>query len=335
MIFLHSLHLSDYFATSMCPKFVTILPRLVASVWALPQHEFCVQRCSSSYSSSSSGECLVPTEPEFMIRRLSTPRKPLKGTKNTNACMLHLLLTSGIEFFSVRKVASCKWTLLGHIVCRDAWAILLKVSKKKVARFLVALSEGAMEPPPDMRLGKNRPRAGNTSAINSADAYLAWVWSELAEPLAETCTGQKRSTEEKLQWWADGVNPTVYDEVRFLNPGCVEELYTNYECVSADPCSKRSFYRAWNAWKKRLRFRQPRQHARCSECARLTEQIKTATALEEKDAAKKALKHHVNVVVADRRLDHHLDALVELPISHGLATNLLKLDQLQCSDSQR
>lgn len=91
---------------------------------------------------------------------------------------------------------------------------------------------------------------------------------------------------------------------RFLNPGCVEDLYLQYEMEEGVfAVSRSTFLKVWNSqWKRYIKFRNVGQGKRCRICARLDEERLQATTHEEKLAIVQKKKDHIGQIMADREV---------------------------------
>ncbi len=112
------------------------------------------------------------------------------------------------------------WTLLGQRVCREAWRILARVSRRKLDKYIQAVRAGHQEPLPDRRLqGERLP--SSQPAMGAADKFLNWLYQHVGEPLATSAclpsSGDRSSSskhkpvKDKLDSWLKGkmcVGPT-------------------------------------------------------------------------------------------------------------------------------
>ena len=77
-----------------------------------------------------------------------------------------------------------QWRLLGHRVCRVCWQKATGVGRYRLARLLKGLADGMDQAPRDLRVGATT-RQRVKPATETADRFLLWLYTFVAETLAE------------------------------------------------------------------------------------------------------------------------------------------------------
>jgi len=243
---------------------------------------------------------------------------------------------------------------LGTEVCREAWANLLGISNNKFQRLLGAYNSGASRAPRDLRVGSGR-RARCAPIAAVCDAFLRWLYDNVAEPLAEqdltklvdgdtvdsaSPNHHRPTINDALKEWVLGdpastagreprrrSAPGEELEPKALPPGSITDLYEHFRCIHPDAqCCYTTFKTAYKVWHGTLRFRAHGEHARCTDCARLCKVRKSTEVEAEREAANKAYAEHIQSVLKDRQLDTRYDVLCETHFTQCTESPLLKLD---------
>jgi hypothetical protein len=92
--------------------------------------------------------------------------------------------------------------------------------------------------------------------------------------------------------------------------------------------SMSTFLRVFSTWKRVLRIRALKQHARCNTCAIHTRELSLARTAAEKGKVKAKIQSHLSSMFADRALEQRLNGLSEA------GADLLKLDIDGCDQSK-
>jgi len=139
---------------------------------------------------------------------------------------------------------------------------------------------------------------------------------QLAEPLAvEDLSSEDLRQHDALDsespdhpLWSVSVlaaDNTRHVPIRYLNPGCFEDLYCLYTAEHDDHqrVSKSTLYKAWaERWKKFIRFRNIGQGKRCKLCAQIDEERLNATTVDEKQAVAQLKHEQIKKIKADREV---------------------------------
>lgn len=202
-----------------------------------------------------------------------------------------------------------KWDLAGCEFCATAFQHFLKVEKKLFFKWKTAIQEGLPELPPDSR--KQAKRLFDSPQHQHVDSWLHWVWSNLAEPLADTAVKpaavEEVAVEDGDHLAETGDHPAIVgsaesQQCRHLPPGTKNQLYEVYRQQDKDASSCRTFYRVFQEWEGRLRFRRVGQHAKCTTCTKYLKAWQDATSKLEKASISAEHVHHLRRVFADRRV---------------------------------
>ena len=225
------------------------------------------------------------------------------------------------------------WVFLNRPICFQALLILFQCSKTYVYRLLEAIHAGAVTAPEDGRSLRDERQAPQTASANS---FFAYVYDNLAEPLAETVlpdpddegdlelkpvaeAARKLESGEHVtdtfsEFILDEMNPVIAQgipsterEQRWI-PHCkLADLYDQY-CFSfvskgETPCSQTVFNKAWkDTWCGIIRVRRVSQHAKCDSCAKYRQYRVAAQGEEQKNQVQEAYRRHLSQVFADREL---------------------------------
>ena len=242
-----------------------------------------------------------------------------------------------------RKVA---WSHKGHMVCKPVWCYVNCISRKSLVEMERRIRAGHATRPP--ALAKMPPRTAKTQ-MWKVDAWFVHYYLGLAETLATKNTLAKDVDFENLGA-PDQVAATEHVEInsthplwgiqvdavrqgngqvlvpkRWINPGCLEQLWVDYctdQSVEGDRASHSTFRKAWKeTWSKLMPFRDVGQGKRCRECAQLDEEARQAITEEEKAALAQRKARHITEVMADRQVGvrgNHLAAIdASRPNGHG------------------
>jgi hypothetical protein len=198
--------------------------------------------------------------------------------------------------------------LAGYTFCATRFRTLLGLNKSKFHAFKESIAAGSVSLPPDKRKCRQTVEVASV-AFEHASAWLAWIYHNLAEPLAETLVEASGTPValpgEASELVALPLNPVVGTTApqgkRHLPPGSIKELYELYQ-AEGDACSERTFYRAWKLqWSKYLCFRRHSEHSQCTLCCKYQKSWADAVLKLEKDLIASEHLKHLRVVYADRR----------------------------------
>ena len=220
------------------------------------------------------------------------------------------------------------WQMFGKSVCRKFWEKAHGISPNSLDKYVAFAKAGhAVLPDHAPKLGRATPRG------DTVDTWFIGLYQHLAEPLAipgsedavigpeltEDAKGEVKVQHEvtvdaghALLAVSINANTTqsqgqgdVKVPLRYLNFESDAELYQFYQTDEelSLQVSKSTFFRVWQSWKKFLPFKNRGQQSKCQICAELsyarTDAVDKTRKLE-LDAQKKA---HLDVCMADRRVN--------------------------------
>jgi hypothetical protein len=208
-----------------------------------------------------------------------------------------------------------QWRLGGKAVCLQGFCYLLRVGRKRIMQLHRAVRQGCAGPFPDERL-HNGGRPPNKKLV--VDAYLEWVYSNLAEDLAEAVIDGEAAPESEDMDEIETMDDTMDDHQdrdqdyqdcgnkdsdtltdrrplvelyekapKFLPPLTTAELYETMKIFAAVPEGDLPCYTSLrNAIKSKewrcLKFRSVSQHAKCTTCSKLNRLRQNANTEEER-----------------------------------------------------
>ncbi len=247
-----------------------------------------------------------------------------------------------------------KYCLCGVPVCLKSFGALLGVGPNRIQKLTASCAVGV--PPTDMRSsGMSLPASSSAMpARTQVDAFFHWLYTNIAEPLAETkgeCLPEDDDCAVALNYLAlasDGFPEHDLDNpvasctatlssscaVKWLAPTTLNDLYSLYTTwetgSTAETASWSTFYRAWHGvWKnKQLRIRENGQHARCTTCAELSKRLASCHDVQEKADLVKARQEHLTSMMSDRDLEMVLNRMSESSSEKDQqkSNGILKLD---------
>ncbi|CAL1144838.1 unnamed protein product [Cladocopium goreaui] len=243
-----------------------------------------------------------------------------------------------------------KYALCGFGVCRDGFAALMRINKKRVQRLLSSGGVEVNQVPVDRRKFNGPKQCPKTI---SADAFFNHYYHNVAEPLAETpaveddpyvsrlhCTGPVTDDAPPSLF---GLEPKLSDKTcakanavtgsghaglmggkgalqcRHVHHMTMEAWYHIYcgwcdsnKVPPEERASNRTFRIVYDqTWKVTMPMREISQHARCSQCAHFTARIGHVHTADEKAALEHCQNIHLSNVRAYRTLQARLATLSE------------------------
>ena len=206
--------------------------------------------------------------------------------------------------------------ILGRRVSVPTWSKLLGVSLNRVYRLTRHLNKGHCSMPTAKAAGK-------------ADAWLTYIYTCFAEPLAEArvvdydesappAPPQEESeslvhmlTSAKEWVWGPTCSKAgtagLSRNERSLPWMSFQELYNlHVRTCQDDPVSKSMLVRAWRTygWNKVLKFRANGTHSKCETCCRLREWKRSCTTEADRLRVAEALERHTARIMLDRAVDN-------------------------------
>lgn len=219
------------------------------------------------------------------------------------------------------------WNIEGIPVCRKFWEATHHIGHGAVDKLVAFAKAGQIELP------SHAPRLGrSTPASDALDVWFIHLYQELAEPLAIPgsedfiapeldenghLTSEVQSEVVKdvnhplyavatnAQRYLRGQSKEVKVPKRYLNFESLKELWQFYNMDEdmSKRVSRDTFDRGWKSWRNFMPFKNAGLQSKCTICAELsvarTEAIEAA-ARAELDLKK---KQHLDVVMADRRVN--------------------------------
>ncbi|CAK9095676.1 unnamed protein product [Durusdinium trenchii] len=225
-----------------------------------------------------------------------------------------------------------------------AYSMVSLCPKKKISKFLKAISLGAVRAPVDGRslnIAKPKPKR------DDCNVFFSFLYENLSEPLAlardqvedeEVAEEESYNVEriEAPQWLleqdflevpielghvAAGSADKRLVEKRWLPTMSLAEIYDLYKdmhCDHAELSSWSSFSRAWKDWQQIIAIRPAQVHARCDDCAKYAKyrQLHCDNEADLK-AVTNAYNKHIKEVFADRHVMTLLENKVEQSMKQG------------------
>ena len=238
------------------------------------------------------------------------------------------------------------WRLKGEPVCRRAFKDLVGLGNKKMKRLCEALNVGMLRPFEDQRRHNGLHQTPNKYL--DVDSFFNFLYHYVAEPMAEEDDHAPEIARENqdcdeyagtdwqarlVQWTSarEGASSAATSamvglvegvgERRWLPHMSMRELFEWYRfhglAEKQDEKARYTVFRqCWHkTWSNMLKIREVAQHARCDSCARLSQEAKSNTSVEQRRAAEVALRVHRQRNMADRAVDQRLTHLSELSTS--------------------
>ena len=244
----------------------------------------------------------------------------IEDHEKQNAMLFNMI--RGIVSTSSDK-ESHDWFLLGRPVCREGFASLLGVSSQRVSRLFASVKSGMDVPPMD---GRRHNTGRPPEARYCVDAFLHYLWEFVAEPLAETDDPPEEAEEPEYEEAVPSCGAVegsldIVDRTSLVAASLSErwlgfckrvEIFEQYKYwhstnYSTPPVSQSTFNTVWKQdWKKAIKIRGESLHARCDECARLSQLRKKAETEAQKLQIQEGLATHLQHVFADRAADEKL-----------------------------
>ena len=173
-----------------------------------------------------------------------------------------------------------KYKFLGHPVCQKAYATLLGCSwAPRLGNLLTAVLQGRRSAPLDARY-LSRPNHDPTPVTSEVYTYLM----QLYESVAETLPLQRDRVTRREEIWsgdecelasgsrlASGqlAEEAPDQETRYLPPGTMFDIFSQYQATSGNTCSWFTFHRCWKQhFAKKLVFRDAYLFSVCPECTK-------------------------------------------------------------------
>ena len=233
--------------------------------------------------------------------------------------------------------ANKTWRLFGKEICRTAFLEITGVSKKLLGKIESAIANGNLQPWEDQR----KYNGSNITSMDKQmdiDAFFCFLYQYLAEPLADADQACQELLHQghgaRIHEWVQARDGNVLAQAsaglrepvdrRYLPHMTWKGLYDMYILFgdldsngNSAPKAKRKCFDAVfkNNWALLLGIRQAGQHARCNTCATLTKLRREHPDENERAAAGRAYKEHLNRMFDDRRVDMRLTRLSELSTS--------------------
>lgn len=163
------------------------------------------------------------------------------------------------------------YSFLGHSVCRVAFATLMGVSwAPRLNTIFKAVLEGRRAPPVDQRY-MLRKDAAPKPVTSEVYTYLQSLYESVAETLPLDRKSDKTASKEVWSGDEDAyaipATGCASDELRYLPPGTVYDLWRQYNATIGQNCSWHTFHRCWkNDFSKKLTFRDKYLFSVCPVC---------------------------------------------------------------------
>ena len=216
-----------------------------------------------------------------------------------------------------------QWRLGENNVCFKGLALCLGIDKDRLRSIHTAIKENRAVPVDNRHSNKGR----DAECAMAVNAWLEWVYQNLAEPLAECSVLDPGMpglppSESEDDSNDPGVDSSLFDlkplisankfkQPRYLAPGSLAELYDTYisQDTAAPQASRPTFYRVYQHWKPVLKFRVWSQHAKCSDCCKFQKMRREAANAKEREEVQTKLDAHLRTIFADRSIDTRMSQL--------------------------
>ena len=219
------------------------------------------------------------------------------------------------------------WKIEDKPVCRRFWEQVHGIGPGQLDNMVGFAKAGQSQLP------SNAPRLGRaTSAMNQLDVWFLRLYQELAEPLAipgsediippeldeaGNAIGQcqhevVKDVNHPLYALATNASRHVHGQgkdvkvpLRYLNFESVKELWHFYLVDEdiAKQASRDTFNRSWQTWKNYVPLKNAGQQSKCTICAQLSVARTEATEVAVREELDLQKKQHLDVVMADRRVN--------------------------------
>ena len=179
-----------------------------------------------------------------------------------------LALDGGAEGSKANKM---RYNFLGQPVCRGAFAALMGVGwSPRLGSLLKAVLEGKRAPPLDARY-MERKNVAPTPITSEVFSYLQSLYESVAETLPLDTKSKKATAGDILSGdedsYATGMIGGPSDELRYLPPGTLYDLWRQYLLTAGQTCSWHTFHACWKKhFSKKLAFRDKYMFSICPVC---------------------------------------------------------------------
>ena len=239
----------------------------------------------------------------------------------------------------------------GISLCHAAYSMVSLCPKKKISKFLKAISLGAVRAPVDGRslnIAKPKPKR------DDCNVFFSFLYENLSEPLAlardqvedeEVAEEESYNVEriEAPQWLleqdflevpielghvAAGSADKRLVEKRWLPTMSLAEIYDLYKdmhCDHAELSSWSSFSRAWKDWQQIIAIRPAQVHARCDDCAKYAKYRQLHC---DNEADLKAVTNAYNKRIKEVFADRHVMTLLENKVEQSMKQGEQELPHL-------
>lgn len=220
------------------------------------------------------------------------------------------------------------WKIEDKPVCRRFWEQVHGIGPGQLDHMVGYAKAGQSQLP------SSAPRLGRaTPAMNQLDVWFLRLYQELAEPLAIPGSGDDiippefdeagnaigqcqhevvKDVNHPLYALATNASRQVHGQgkdakvpLRYLNFESVKELWNFYQ-VDEDmtqQASRDTFNKAWQSWKNFVPLKNAGQQSKCTICAELSVARTEATEAAVREDLDLQKKQHLDVVMADRRVN--------------------------------
>ena len=208
-------------------------------------------------------------------------------------------------------------------LCQKGFCNVLGIGKQRFSKYAEAILHGDAAPPHDSRAMRVREKS---EGWHEADAWFQWVWSEIAEFLAENEKVEVVAWEvmDKLKDFNEfdkvpfsGFNEALVgrgalsssvqskQEAKYLAANTTLQSLFDLYAAGAGPseaiASQTTFFRVFQSqWADTLKFRSEKQHTPCNLCTRLKTYRQLAKHPKQKAKVVDALSVHIERVLMDR-----------------------------------
>ena len=151
-----------------------------------------------------------------------------------------------------------EWMILGHKVCKDAFATLLGIGwHPRLDGILRSVMQEQNGPPLDLRFCQESIRVPSV-ARSEVCSYFDDLYDSVAEVLPETIDCLDHADSEEAA-----------SEIRHLPPGSLFELWRQYQSCTPEACKFKLFWKIYHdEYASKLHFRARHQHTLCTTCVK-------------------------------------------------------------------
>ena len=235
-----------------------------------------------------------------------------------------------------KQISKLSWRLLGQDICRDAFIVILGISRERMRKILASARTSGLCPYSDLRK-ENGGNDRNNMLRLQADAFWHFCYHYVAEPLADADerarTAESMGNGARMVEYITGregnplassamdlhnrvdrrfMPPMTWSEVQLMNQNTMPAEFGTEK--ASMQLLRRVYHQSWGAI---LGFRAVGQHARCKECARLAKTRRDDPDLAARQVANNEYKVHLRRVFAMRKVDMRFSTLSKMSCEPG------------------